>query len=171
MNTSTLLLKSLPQSVPRSSPSAPSSDSLSYVATPHSTTSSCPSTKPSTQRRCFSLPSSFLLSLARRRPWSNSEPLFHLFGFLVCGSSTTCHTLKFVVQGILLTLEANKLHSMNLLLYMALVAMLILLPFSLYIEGNVLALTIEKVSFLWFYWHQSILSILMYGMVIISFSC
>ncbi|KHN04324.1 Putative sugar phosphate/phosphate translocator [Glycine soja] len=49
-----------------------------------------------------------------------------------------------VVQGILLTSEAEKLHSMNLLLYMAPLAAMILLPFTLYIEGNVLALTIEK---------------------------
>jgi drug/metabolite transporter (DMT)-like permease len=43
-----------------------------------------------------------------------------------------------------LTSEAEKLHSMNLLLYMAPLAALILLPFTLYIEGNVFAITIEK---------------------------
>ncbi|TKY55404.1 sugar phosphate/phosphate translocator [Spatholobus suberectus] len=75
---------------------------------------------------------------------SNSEPLFHLFGFLVCVGSTAGRALKSVVQGILLTSEAEKLHSMNLLLYMAPVAALILLPFTLYIEGNVLALTVDK---------------------------
>ncbi|KAG4390816.1 hypothetical protein GLYMA_05G054700v4 [Glycine max] len=75
---------------------------------------------------------------------SNSEPLFHLFGFLVCVGSTAGRALKSVVQGILLTSEAEKLHSMNLLLYMAPLAAMILLPFTLYIEGNVLALTIEK---------------------------
>ncbi|CAA0831502.1 Probable sugar phosphate/phosphate translocator [Striga hermonthica] len=75
---------------------------------------------------------------------SNSEPLFHLFGFLVCIGSTAGRALKSVVQGLLLTSEAEKLHSMNLLLYMAPMAAVILLPFTLYIEGNVLALTIEK---------------------------
>ncbi|KAK7264422.1 hypothetical protein RJT34_32031 [Clitoria ternatea] len=75
---------------------------------------------------------------------SNSEPLFHLFGFLVCVGSTAGRALKSVVQGILLTSEAEKLHSMNLLLYMAPMAALILLPFTLYIEGNVLGFTIEK---------------------------
>ncbi|KAJ1381323.1 Sugar phosphate transporter domain [Sesbania bispinosa] len=75
---------------------------------------------------------------------SNSEPLFHLFGFLVCVGSTAGRALKSVVQGILLTSEAEKLHSMNLLLYMAPMAALILLPFTLYIEGNVLSFTIEK---------------------------
>ena len=75
---------------------------------------------------------------------SNSEPLFHLFGFLICVGSTAGRALKSVVQGILLTSEAEKLHSMNLLLYMAPMAALILLPFTLYIEGNVAAVTVEK---------------------------
>ncbi|CAI0414028.1 unnamed protein product [Linum tenue] len=74
---------------------------------------------------------------------SNSEPLFHLFGFLVCVGSTAGRALKSVVQGILLTSEAEKLHSMNLLLYMAPMAAMILLPFTLYIEGNVAAATVE----------------------------
>ncbi|PQQ09136.1 putative sugar phosphate/phosphate translocator [Prunus yedoensis var. nudiflora] len=73
---------------------------------------------------------------------SNSEPLFHLFGFLVCVGSTAGRALKSVVQGILLTSEAEKLHSMNLLLYMAPMAACILLPFTLYIEGNVAAVTV-----------------------------
>ncbi|KAG6636922.1 hypothetical protein CIPAW_11G144400 [Carya illinoinensis] len=75
---------------------------------------------------------------------SNSEPLFHLFGFLVCLGSTAGRALKSVVQGIILTSEAEKLHSMNLLLYMAPMAAMILLPFTLYIEGNVAAVTAEK---------------------------
>ncbi|RAL54660.1 unnamed protein product [Cuscuta campestris] len=75
---------------------------------------------------------------------SNSEPLFHLFGFLVCVGSTAGRALKSVVQGLLLSSEAEKLHSMNLLLYMAPMAALILLPFTLYIEGDVLGVTAEK---------------------------
>lgn len=75
---------------------------------------------------------------------SNSEPLFHLFGFLMCIGSTAGRALKSVVQGLLLTSEAERLHSMNLLLYMAPMAAMILLPFTLYIEGNVFAVTAEK---------------------------
>ncbi|KAM0046087.1 putative sugar phosphate transporter domain-containing protein [Helianthus debilis subsp. tardiflorus] len=75
---------------------------------------------------------------------SNSEPLFHLFGFLMCVGSTAGRALKSVVQGLLLSSESEKLHSMNLLLYMAPMAAMILLPFSLYIEGNVLSVTLEK---------------------------
>lgn len=75
---------------------------------------------------------------------SNSEPLFHLFGFLVCVGSTAGRALKSVVQGIILTSESEKLHSMNLLLYMAPMAALILLPVTLYVEGNVAAVTVDK---------------------------
>ncbi|MQL92091.1 hypothetical protein Taro_024706 [Colocasia esculenta] len=75
---------------------------------------------------------------------SNSEPLFHLFGFLVCVGSTAGRALKSVVQGILLTSEAERLNSMNLLMYMAPIAAAILLPVSLYVEGNVGAATVEK---------------------------
>lgn len=75
---------------------------------------------------------------------SRSEPLFHLLGFLVCLGSTAGRALKSVVQGILLTSEAEKLHSMNLLLYMAPISGLVLLPFTLMWEGNVLAVTLEK---------------------------
>nr|TKS15405.1 hypothetical protein D5086_0000034420 [Populus alba] len=42
---------------------------------------------------------------------SNSEHLFHLFGFLVCVGSTAGRAFKSVVQGILLASEAEKLHS------------------------------------------------------------
>ncbi|KAF5734853.1 phosphate translocator-related family protein [Tripterygium wilfordii] len=75
---------------------------------------------------------------------SNSEPSFNLLGFLFCVGSTAGRALKSVVQGLLLTSEAEKLHSMNLLLYMAPMAALVLLPFTLYIEGNVAAFTLEK---------------------------
>ncbi|KAH9805755.1 putative sugar phosphate/phosphate translocator [Citrus sinensis] len=69
----------------------------------------------------------------------NNEPLFLLFGFLVvlCIGFTARRALKSVVQRILLTLEAEKLNSMNLLLYMVPMAASILLPFTLYIEGNI----------------------------------
>ncbi|ERN19489.1 hypothetical protein AMTRI_Chr09g22180 [Amborella trichopoda] len=75
---------------------------------------------------------------------SNSEPLFHLFGFIVCLGSTAGRALKSVVQGLLLTSEAEKLHSMNLLLYMAPMAALLLLPFSLFVEGDVASVALAK---------------------------
>ncbi|CAK9311028.1 unnamed protein product [Citrullus colocynthis] len=75
---------------------------------------------------------------------SNSEPLFHFLGFLICVGSTAGRALKSVVQGILLTAEGEKLHSMNLLRFMAPMAAGILLPVTLYVEGNVAAITVEK---------------------------
>ncbi|PWA75034.1 putative sugar phosphate/phosphate translocator [Artemisia annua] len=81
---------------------------------------------------------------------SNSEPLFHLFGFLMCVGSTSGRGLKSVVQGVLLSSDNEKLNSMNLLLYMAPMASLILLPVSLCIEGNVFGVTVEKARTDWF---------------------
>ncbi|XP_010276035.1 PREDICTED: probable sugar phosphate/phosphate translocator At1g12500 [Nelumbo nucifera] len=94
---------------------------------------------------------------------SNSEPLFHLFGFLICVGSTAGRALKSVVQGILLTSEAEKLHSMNLLLYMAPMAALILLPFTLYIEGNVTVVTLEKAR------HDSFIIFLLLGNATVAY--
>uniref|UniRef100_A0A803LQX3 Sugar phosphate transporter domain-containing protein n=2 Tax=Chenopodium quinoa TaxID=63459 RepID=A0A803LQX3_CHEQI len=81
---------------------------------------------------------------------SNSEPLFHLFGFILCVGSTAGRALKSVVQGLLLTSDSEKLNSMNLLMYMAPMAAAVLLPFSLYIEGNVAGITIRKAKEDWF---------------------
>ncbi|CAM8944571.1 unnamed protein product [Rhodiola kirilowii] len=58
--------------------------------------------------------------------------------------------LKSVVQGIILTSESEKLHSMNLLLYMAPLAAMILFPVSLYFEGNVAGVLVEKARRDWF---------------------
>ncbi|KAI0520220.1 hypothetical protein KFK09_007691 [Dendrobium nobile] len=77
---------------------------------------------------------------------SNSEPLFHLFGFLVCIGSTAGRALKSVVQGILLTSEGEKLNSMNLLMYMSPIAAVMLLPVTLWMEGNIAGTTAAKAA-------------------------
>ncbi|KAI5391938.1 probable sugar phosphate/phosphate translocator At3g11320 [Lathyrus oleraceus] len=74
---------------------------------------------------------------------SGSEPSFHLFGFIICVASTAARAFKSVLQSILLSSEGEKLNSMNLLLYMAPIAMLVLLPATLLMEGNVIRITIE----------------------------
>ncbi|GKB87705.1 probable sugar phosphate/phosphate translocator [Tanacetum coccineum] len=91
------------------------------------------------------MPVVFGIVLAR-----NSEPLFHLFGFMMCVGSTAGRALKSVVQGLLLTSDNEKLHSMNLLLYMAPMVACILLPFSFYIEGDVFGKTVKKAKSDWF---------------------
>ncbi|KAI3734928.1 hypothetical protein L6452_14410 [Arctium lappa] len=73
---------------------------------------------------------------------SGGEPSFHLFGFIMCIGATAARALKTVVQGILLSSEGEKLNSMNLLLYMAPIAVVLLLPATLYMEDNVVGITI-----------------------------
>ncbi|CAN1331597.1 Probable sugar phosphate/phosphate translocator At3g11320 [Linum perenne] len=68
---------------------------------------------------------------------SGGEPSFHLFGFLMCIAATAARALKSVLQGILLSSEGEKLHSMNLLLYMAPISVVFLLPTTLIMERNV----------------------------------
>ncbi|KAF3501113.1 hypothetical protein F2Q69_00045493 [Brassica cretica] len=73
---------------------------------------------------------------------SGSEPSFHLFGFIMCIAATASRALKSVLQGILLSSEGEKLNSMNLLLYMAPIAVVFLLPATLIMEKNVVGITI-----------------------------
>ncbi|CAJ1960281.1 unnamed protein product [Sphenostylis stenocarpa] len=84
---------------------------------------------------------------------SGGEPSFHLFGFIMCISATAARALKTVLQGVLLSSEAEKLNSMNLLMYMAPVAVAFLLPTSIIMEEDVIGITIalarEDSSILW----------------------
>eukprot|EP00249_Psilotum_nudum_P009421 c21925_g2_i1 orf=768-1796(-) len=73
---------------------------------------------------------------------SGGEPSFHLYGFIMCIAATAGRALKSVLQGILLSSEGEKLNSMNLLLYMAPIAVLVLLPATLVMEPKVVAITI-----------------------------
>ncbi|MBA0734821.1 hypothetical protein Gogos_018712 [Gossypium gossypioides] len=72
---------------------------------------------------------------------SGAEQSFHLFGFLMCVSATAARASKSVLQAILLSSEEEKLNSMNLLMYMAPIAVVILLPATLLMERNVIAIT------------------------------
>ncbi|KAI3788560.1 hypothetical protein L2E82_01330 [Cichorium intybus] len=85
---------------------------------------------------------------------SGGEPSFHLFGFIMCLGATAARALKSVLQGILLSSEGEKLNSMNLLLYMAPVAVVILLPATLLMEDNVVGITIalarKDVNIVWY---------------------
>ncbi|KAF2566627.1 hypothetical protein F2Q68_00025719 [Brassica cretica] len=73
---------------------------------------------------------------------SGGEPSFNLFGFITCIAATAARALKSVLQGILLSSEGEKLNSMNLLLYMAPIAVVFLLPATLIMEKNVVGITI-----------------------------
>ncbi|GMY25415.1 probable sugar phosphate/phosphate translocator At3g11320 [Fagus crenata] len=73
---------------------------------------------------------------------TGGEPSFHLLGFIMCVSATAGRALKSVVQDILLSSEEEKLNSMNLLLYMAPIAVVFLLPATLLMEDNVFEITV-----------------------------
>ncbi|KAM7491954.1 hypothetical protein LguiA_034875 [Lonicera macranthoides] len=85
---------------------------------------------------------------------SGGEPSFHLFGFIMCIGATAARALKSVLQGILLSSEGEKLNSMNLLLYMAPIAVVLLLPATLYMEENVVGILIslakEDIRIVWY---------------------
>ncbi|KAL2555689.1 putative sugar phosphate/phosphate translocator [Forsythia ovata] len=84
---------------------------------------------------------------------SGGEPSFHLFGFIVCVAATAARALKSVLQGILLSSEGEKLNSMNLLLYMAPIAVVFLLPATLFMEENVVGITLalarDDINIVW----------------------
>ncbi|KAG6436570.1 hypothetical protein SASPL_101471 [Salvia splendens] len=99
------------------------------------------------------LPVSFNQAIGATTPFFTAgERSFHLFGFLMCIGATAARALKSVVQGILLSSEGEKLNSMNLLLYMAPIAV-VLLPTTLFMEENVVGITIalgrEDIKIIW----------------------
>ncbi|KAJ8429071.1 hypothetical protein Cgig2_031362 [Carnegiea gigantea] len=69
------------------------------------------------------------------------EPSFHLFGFIMCIGATAARALKSVVQVIMTThMFKEKLNSMNLLLCIG--AVVFLLPATLWMEDNVVGITL-----------------------------
>ncbi|XP_023549134.1 probable sugar phosphate/phosphate translocator At3g11320 [Cucurbita pepo subsp. pepo] len=93
---------------------------------------------------------------------SGGEPSFHLFGFIICIAATAARALKSVLQGILLSSEGEKLNSMNLLLYMAPIAVVFLLPAALFMEENVVGITLalarEDKKIIWYLLFNSALA-------------
>ncbi|OIW20218.1 hypothetical protein TanjilG_07309 [Lupinus angustifolius] len=93
---------------------------------------------------------------------SGGEPSFHLFGFIICIAATAARALKSVLQGILLSSEGEKLNSMNLLLYMAPMAVFFLLPATLIMEKNVIGITValarDDVKIIWYLLFNSALA-------------
>ncbi|CAJ1862529.1 unnamed protein product [Sphenostylis stenocarpa] len=93
---------------------------------------------------------------------SGGEPSFHLFGFIICVAATAARALKSVLQGILLSSEGEKLNSMNLLLYMAPMAVVFLLPATLIMEENVVGITLalarDDAKIIWYLLFNSALA-------------
>ncbi|CAN6331245.1 unnamed protein product [Urochloa humidicola] len=84
---------------------------------------------------------------------TGGEPSFHLFGFIMCVGATAGRALKTVLQGILLSSEEEKMNSMDLLRYMAPVAVILLVLVTLIMEreafGVVATLAREDPNFIW----------------------
>lgn len=93
---------------------------------------------------------------------TGGEPSFHLFGFIMCVGATAARALKSVIQGILLSSEGEKLNAMNLLLYMAPMAVVFLLPATLMMEENVVGITLalarEDIRIIWYLLFNSALA-------------
>ncbi|XP_010685639.1 probable sugar phosphate/phosphate translocator At3g11320 [Beta vulgaris subsp. vulgaris] len=93
---------------------------------------------------------------------SGGEPMFNLFGFIMCVGATAARALKTVLQGILLSSEGEKLNSMNLLMYMAPIAVVCLIPAALTMEKNVVGITValarEDRSIVWYLLFNSTLA-------------
>jgi len=77
---------------------------------------------------------------------TGGEPLFNLVGFLAALSATGGRAFKSVLQGLLLTDTSEKMNSMNLLLYMAPIATLLLVPAVVLAEPGVLEVVREKAA-------------------------
>ncbi|KAM1748958.1 hypothetical protein ACFX12_009887 [Malus domestica] len=90
---------------------------------------------------------------------SGGEPSFHLFGFVMCITATSARAFKLVLQEILLSSDGEKLDSMNLLLYMAPLAVAFLLPATLLMEKNAVGFTIElarkDIKIIWYLFFNS----------------
>ncbi|XP_047962632.1 UDP-URONIC ACID TRANSPORTER 1-like [Salvia hispanica] len=83
---------------------------------------------------------------------SGGEPSFHLYGFIMCISATAARAFKSVLQGVLLSSEGEKLNSMNLMLYMAPIAVVVLIPAAFVMEPDVLDLVVtlgKEHKFMW----------------------
>ncbi|EPS74176.1 hypothetical protein M569_00572, partial [Genlisea aurea] len=83
---------------------------------------------------------------------SGGEPSFHLYGFIMCVGATAARAFKSVLQGVLLSNEGEKLNSMNLMLYMAPIAVLVLLPAAIVMEPKAFVFVVSlgaKHKFMW----------------------
>ncbi|KAG1663112.1 hypothetical protein FOA52_010515 [Chlamydomonas sp. UWO 241] len=74
---------------------------------------------------------------------SGGEPLFHMLGFCIAMAATAGRALKSVLQGLLMSEQGDKVDPMSLLFYMGAVSVTILVPLTLIMEPNALAVTLE----------------------------
>ncbi|KAF8680715.1 hypothetical protein HU200_045556 [Digitaria exilis] len=100
---------------------------------------------------------------------SGGEPSFNLFGFIMCVGATAARALKTVLQGILMSSDGEKINSMNLLMYMAPIAVVLLAPATIFMEDNVVAITMELAKDLNIVWYLLVNSSLAYFVNLTNF--
>ncbi|KAH7514575.1 hypothetical protein FEM48_Zijuj11G0104100 [Ziziphus jujuba var. spinosa] len=100
--------------------------------------------------------------LKRTSNMMEGEPSFNILGFIMCVSATAARAFKSVLQDILLSSEGEKLNSMNLLLYMAPIAVVVLVPATILMEDNVVEITLniarKDTKMLWYLLFNSFLA-------------
>lgn len=77
---------------------------------------------------------------------TGAEPSFHFGGFVLAVAATALRGFKSVLQSILMSNEAEKLSGLNLLLYMAPIALLSLVPCVLVLELRVFGVVADIVA-------------------------
>ncbi|PSC75246.1 putative sugar phosphate phosphate translocator [Micractinium conductrix] len=74
---------------------------------------------------------------------SGAEPMFNMVGFLAAVTAASARALKSVLQGLMLSDSHERMDSLSLLMYMAPVAVVALIPTTLFFEPDAAAQAIE----------------------------
>lgn len=74
---------------------------------------------------------------------SGAEPLFNMGGFIAAVTAASARALKSVLQGVMLSDANERMDSLSLLMYMAPVAVVALIPTTLFFEPDAASLAIE----------------------------
>ncbi|KAL4420979.1 hypothetical protein ABPG77_001298 [Micractinium sp. CCAP 211/92] len=74
---------------------------------------------------------------------SGAEPLFNMGGFVAAVTAASARALKSVLQGLMLSDSNERMDSLSLLMYMAPVAVVALIPTTLFFEPDAASLALE----------------------------
>ncbi|KAL4425928.1 hypothetical protein ABPG75_009944 [Micractinium tetrahymenae] len=74
---------------------------------------------------------------------SGAEPLFNMGGFIAAVTAASARALKSVLQGLMLSDSNERMDSLSLLMYMAPVAVVALIPTTLFFEPDAASLAME----------------------------
>jgi drug/metabolite transporter (DMT)-like permease len=74
---------------------------------------------------------------------SGAEPMFNMIGFLAAVTAACARALKSVLQGLMLSDSNERMDSLSLLMYMAPVAVVALIPTTLFFEPDAPSLAME----------------------------